>query len=167
MATSRLRVVKMGSEMPKIVSNMVDAYLFRRTRGRTHYLLLCRHSDSELGANWQSIHARVESSETAVLASLRAIRTILGVKPIAGYTADYINQFYDPATDSIVMAPVLAFELSPTAELVLDPEFADVAWCDREEATGRLLFSGQRWAIRHIEDVIILGGAEADLLRIS
>lgn len=156
-----------GIQMPKIASNMVDAYLFRRARGRTHYLLLRRHSDSGFGANWQSIHARIEPSETAVSASLRAIRTILGVKPTAGYTADYINQFYDATTDSIILAPVLAFELSPTAEIILDPEFADVAWCDREEATGRLLYSGQRWAIRHIEDVVILGGAEADLLRIS
>jgi hypothetical protein len=39
-------------------------------------------------------------------------------------------------------------------------------WLERDEAASRLLWSGQRCAIRHIDDVIVAGGAAAEFYRI-
>ena len=89
-----------------------------------------------------------------------------GLDDLATYSADYINQFYDHLTDTIVLAPVLAFEVRVGLPIVLAPEFEDYAWCDRDEATGRLAFAGQRWAVRHIEDIIAQPAADAEIYRI-
>ena len=82
------------------------------------------------------------------------------------YSADYINQFFDHLTDTVVLAPVLAFMAPVTSTITLDSEFDDYAWCDREEATGRLTFAGQRWAVRHIDDIIAQPNADAEMYRI-
>ena len=153
--------------MPSFAANMVDAYLFRRINARAQYLLLLRRPDLPLGNSWQSIHAKVMSHETALDAARRAVIDQTGLTPIESYSVDYINQFYDHQTDSIVLAPVFAFAVPQRTALKLGEEYCDSAWCDRDEVTARLLWSGQRWAIRRIYEVIAHGGEDADFYRIN
>ena len=37
------------------------------------------------------------------------MRTQTGLDALVAYSADYINQFFDHLTDTVVLAPVLAF----------------------------------------------------------
>ncbi len=152
--------------MPGISYDIVDAYIFRRNRGHAEFLLLKRRSDGQLGGTWHGIHGRIEESETSVEAARRAVRMQTGLESLSAYSADYINQFYDHLTDTIVLAPVFAFEVTAGNPIALAPEFEDYAWCDREEATGRLAFSSQRWAVRHIEDIIAQPSADSEMYRI-
>lgn len=152
--------------MPGISNDIVDAYVFRRSRGHAEFLLLKRRSDGQLGGTWHAIHGRIEDDETSVEAARRAVRLQTGLEGLAAYSADYINQFYDHLSDTIVLAPVFAFEVSAGNPIVLAMEFEDHAWCDREEATGRLAFSSQRWAVRHIEDIIAQPSADSEMYRI-
>ena len=69
-------------------------------------------------------------------------------------------------TDTLILAPVFAFPAPTRSRVIMGEEYSDFAWCERDEATGRLLFAGQRWAVRHIDDVIAPGGPEADFYRI-
>ncbi len=153
--------------MPGITSDIVDAYVFRRNRGRAEFLLLRRRSDASLGGTWHGIHDRTIDSETAVDAARRAVRTQTGLDGLPVYSADFINQFFDHLTDTIVLAPVFAFAAPSQGVVLLSGDFDDYAWCDREEATGRLAFAGQRWAVRHIEDVLAKDGADAEMYRIA
>lgn len=153
--------------MPQIVSDIVDAYIFRRNNGRTQFLLLQRRPDVRLGGTWQSIHEKIEPGETALQAAERAIFSMTGLTTVEAYSADYINQFYDHEADVLILAPVLAFTAPARAPIHLGEDYSDCAWCEREEASARLLWAGQRWAIRHIDEVIAFGGPEAELYRIG
>lgn len=153
--------------MPSVAPDMVDAYVFRRINARAQYLLLLRRPDVPLGNTWQSVHAKVMSHETALAAARRAVVDQTGLTAIESYSVDYINQFYDHHTDAIVLAPVFAFAVPSRPKLKLGEEYCDSAWCDKDEATARLLWSGQRWAIRRIDEVIALGGDDADFYRIT
>ncbi|HEV2107524.1 MAG TPA: NUDIX domain-containing protein [Thermomicrobiales bacterium] len=153
--------------MPTIAADIVDAYVIRRVNARIQFLLLLRRPDLPMGNTWQPVHARIGDDETAHSAARRAIRDRIGITTAEAYSTDYINQFYDHLTDRVVLSPVLAFLVPTRAKINLDAESFDSAWCEREEATSRLLWSGQRWAIRHIDDVIGHGGPDADFYRIG
>jgi dihydroneopterin triphosphate diphosphatase len=153
--------------MPRIVSDLVDTYLFRKINARPQFLVLRRRADSPQGDTWQSIHTRVATGETAITAARRDIQSSTGLVPVRFYTADYIAQFYDHTSDSIVLAPTLAAQINPKSSITVAPEFSDYAWCDLEETTSRLIYSAQRWAVRHIYDVIAMGGEESDIYAIE
>lgn len=152
--------------MPQVVSDIVDAYVFRKSRRRVQFLVLRRRDDVVLGSIWQSIHGKIGPGETAVDTAVREVSEHTGLEPHRIYSADYINQFYDHKSDTIVLAPSFAVLVGPNDEPTLSPEYGDYAWCDLEETVARLPWSGQRWAARHIFDVIAVGGEEADFYAI-
>ncbi len=153
--------------MPRIVSDIVDVYVFRRARNQTEFLLLRRRPDVVLGNTWQSIHGKIEPKERAVEAAMREVEERTGFVPAKLYSADYINQFYDHATDTIVLAPSFAACVDSGNKVRVSNEYSDYAWCDLEETVGRLPWSGQRWAVRHIYDVIAQGGDEAEFYALT
>jgi len=153
--------------MPKIVSDLVDAYVFRRIHARLQFLLLLRRPDAPLGNTWQAVHERIAPGESAFEAAQRAVLEATGLAPAEAFSADFVNQVYDHTRDAIVLAPVFAFAVPPRSQIILGEAFSDHAWCERDEATARLLWSGQRWAVRHIDEVIGLGGPDAEFYRLT
>jgi dihydroneopterin triphosphate diphosphatase len=149
--------------MPKIVSDVVDTYVFRTVNARVQFLVVRRHPDVVMGDTWQSIHGKITNDETALDAARREILERTGIEPDQMYTADYISQFYDHITDTIVLAPTFAARVPATSRPRLSSEYSDYAWCDLEETTGRLMWNAQRWAVRHIYDVIAMSGEEAEM----
>jgi dihydroneopterin triphosphate diphosphatase len=152
--------------MATIEVNIVDAYVFRRRQGLVQFLLLQRKPDLGLGGTWQAMHGKIDDGETALKAARRTVETLTGATITAAFSADYVNQFFDHQSDALILAPVFAFEIEPSPTFDLSPEYVDFAWCGTEEATARLLFSGQRWAVRHIEEIIGLAGDDAEYYRI-
>ena len=157
-----------GKGMPRIVSDIVDVYVFRQSRNQVQFLVLRRRPDVVLGDTWQSIHGRIEPGERAVDAALRETEERTGLVPLKLYSADYINQFYDHEADAIVLAPAFAVLVGAREQPhILTSEYSDYAWCDLEETVGRLPWSSQRWAARYIYDVIAMGGDEADFYALT
>lgn len=153
--------------MPEILSDIVDVYVFRRLNARVQFLLLQRRPDVAMPQTWQGFHAQIQAGETTLEAAQRAVREMAGLNVSAVFSADYVNQFYDDYRDVLVLAPVIAVNVSPQAPVSLGEEFRDCAWLDRDEATIRLPFSGQRWAVRHIDELMSIGEREADLYRLQ
>lgn len=153
--------------MPTVVADIVDAYIIRKNHARIQFLLLLRRADAVLGNTWQGIHEKIEPGETAFDAAVRAASQATGLTITEAYAADFISQVYDYSRDAIVLAPVFAFTVPPRAKIKLSEDFGDYAWCEREEATARTIWSGQRWAIRHIDEIIGLGGPDAEFYRIN
>lgn len=120
-----------------------------------------------LGDTWQSIHGKIEPGERAVDAVLREVEEHTGLTPKRLFSADYINQFYDHKSDTVVLAPSFAVMVGPDEQPRLSSEYSDYAWCDLEETVARLPLSSQRWAARHIYDVIAMGGEEAELYALT
>jgi len=153
--------------MPRVVSDIVDVYVFRRLNARVQFLLLQRRHDVALPSTWQAFHSQVRVGDTTLQTVKRAVFELSGLNVSEVYSADYVNQFYDETRDALVLAPVFAVNVSPQAPLGLGPDFRDAAWFDRDEATARLAFSGQRWAVRHIDEIMSLGDAEASIYRLD
>jgi dATP pyrophosphohydrolase len=152
--------------MPDVVSDIVDVYVFRRLNARVQFLLLQRRVDVALGQTWQSFHTQIQRNESTLAAARRAVLELSGLNISTVYSADYINQFYDDVRDVLVLAPVIAVNVSPQAPVQLGAELRDCAWLDRDEATARLPFTGQRWAVRHIDEIMSIGDAESELYRL-
>lgn len=153
--------------MPQIVSDIVDAYVFRRLNARVQFLLLLRQPDVIMGHTWQAFHTRVDAGETAIAAAQRAVREFAGLQVIDVYSADYINQFYDESRDAVVLAPVLALTVSAHNQVMIAPDFSDSGWVNCDEAVTLLPFSGQRWAVRHIDEIMSIGEEERELYRLQ
>lgn len=152
--------------MPTIECDIVDAYVFRRVKSNVQFLLLRRGPEVPMADTWQGIHGRIHPGETAARAASREIESTTGLTDHVLYSADFVSQFYDHQTDSILLAPNFAARAEPSTQLRIARDFVDYAWCDLEETTARLPMSSQRWAVRHIFDVIALGGEEARLYRL-
>ena len=105
-------------------------------------------------------------SESAIAAAERALFEMSGLAPRSVYSADYVNQIFDHARDAIVLIPVFAFGRAPT------PPFNSVlisSLLNGVSETKPLLvcsWSGQRWSIRHIDDVIGGGAPTSEFYRI-
>lgn len=153
--------------MPKVVSDIVDIYVFRRLHARVQFLLLQRRQDVALPHTWQSFHSQILVGDTTLETVRKTVLDLCGLNVSEIYSADYVNQFYDEGRDAMVLAPVFAVNVSPQAPIDLGPDFRDAAWFDRDEATAHLAFSGQRWAVRHIDEIMSLGEAEASIYRIE
>lgn len=153
--------------MPQIVADIVDAYVFRRLNARVQFLLLQRQPGAVMGKTWQAFHTRVDEHETAVVAAQRAVREFAGLNITGVYSADYINQFYDESRDAVVLAPVLAMTVSARNQVTIAPDFGDYGWVNCEEAVTLLPFSGQRWAVRHIDEIMSIGEDAKELYRLQ
>jgi dATP pyrophosphohydrolase len=153
--------------MPQVISDIVDVYVFRRLNARVQFLLLQRRSDVALPHTWQAFHSQVRVGDTTLGTITETVKNLAGLNVSAVYSADYVNQFYDESRDALILAPVFAVNVSPQAPIGLAEDYRDAAWFDRDEATTRLPFSGQRWAIRHIDEIMSLGDAETGIYRID
>jgi len=153
--------------MPDIVSDIVDVYVFRRMNARVQFLLLQRKANVPLGNTWQSFHTQIQGYESTISAARRAVRELAGLNVSDVYSADYINEFFDDTRDVVVLAPVLAVNVNPQAPVTLGPELKECAWWDVNQAIARLPFAGQRWAVRHINELMGAGHAEAQLYRLQ
>lgn len=153
--------------MPQVLSDIVDIYVFRRLNARVQFLLLQRRADVAMPHTWQAIHSQVRIGDTTIQSVIDAVQNLAGLNVSVIYSADYVNQFYDEGRDALVLAPVFAVNVSPQAPIDLADDFRDAAWFDRDEATSRLPFSGQRWAVRHIDEIMGLGDAEASIYQID
>lgn len=152
--------------MPGIVSDIVDVYVFRRLNARVQFLMLQRRHDVAMAMTWQGFHAQIEQGEATLDAARRAVREMVGLNVSTYYSADYVNQFYDDYRDVLVLAPVIAVQVSPQAPVRLGEDFRDCAWFERDDATVRLPFTGQRWAVRHIDEIMSIGERESELYRL-
>jgi dATP pyrophosphohydrolase len=153
--------------MPHVLSDIVDVYVFRRLNARVQFLLLQRRSDVALPYTWQAFHSQVRVGDTTLQTITETVKSLAGLNVSAIYSADYINQFYDEGRDAIVLAPVFAVNVSPQSPIDLGDDYRDAAWFGRDEATARLPFSGQRWAVRHIDEIMSLGEAESGIYQID
>ena len=141
--------------MSQIVSQVIDAYVFRRTKEGVQFLLLKRSPTQRLPNTWQAVHGHIEPPETAVHAAIREIHEETALNPVRLFQIDTVHCFYVASTDTIHLSPVFAAEVSPDAEPVLNPEHAAFKWVSPEQATSQLLWPGQKSAVREIHDYVL------------
>lgn len=153
--------------MPRIVSDIVDVYVFRRLNARVQFLLLQRSVEASLGNTWQAFHSQIRMGDTTLQTVRKVVEDAIDLEVAEVYSADYINQFYDEGRDAMVLSPVFAVTLRAQSPVRLAPEYRDAAWFERDDATIRLPFSGQRWAVRHIDEIMSISDEQRAIYKLD
>lgn len=154
---------------PRVRTDVVDVYVFRRYAENVEFLQLLRAADP-LGRTWQPIMGHVESGETAVTTALRELREEVGLDArgpcsCAGLWAlEQVHPFYIAAIDSIVMSPRFACEVTPGWTPRLNDEHLEWRWV-RDAAA--FMWPGQKRCVEEIlADILPPDSASRERLRV-
>lgn len=133
----------------------VAVHIIKICDNQAKCLLLCR-SGQFLNGNWQMVTGKVHEEESATAGALRELFEETGLRPDRFYSADIVESFYLPEMDRIFHSPVFVAFIDQEQDVVLSPqEHSDYKWLSIPEALSFLEFSGQRAALRHIEEQFI------------
>jgi dATP pyrophosphohydrolase len=128
-----------------VSTGYVCAYIVRKDIDGYKFLLLRRQSRYMRGL-WGQVAGKVEDGETAARAALRETIEETGQRPMALYSADVIESFYDIEYNRIQLIPVfVAFMESDNVTLSF--EHSEYCWATPEEARALFPFPLQRASV--------------------
>ncbi len=153
--------------MPKILTDIIDCYPFRRVGPTTLFLQLLRRPGSYMAATWQAVHGHIEVGESAWQAALRELQEETGYTPTRFWQLEFVNTFYTWQRDTIQMCPGFAAEVPADLEPVLDDSHTDHRWVSLEQIDEVFMWPGQRHAINEIRDLILQPSLAEPHLRIE
>lgn len=126
--------------MIPIRSAIVSAVLLSEIEGEVKMLMMKRVK----GSFWCHVAGKIEANETASQAILREIQEETGIQPQLLYSADYLEQFYEPSLNVIEMIPAFVAFCGKHQVVVLNNEHTEYHWCNLSEARVLAPFSNQR-----------------------
>lgn len=153
--------------MAEVVIRIIDVYAFRQTGAGAQFLMLKRAGGGQLGGTWQAVHGKIEAGETAAAAALRELAEETGLRPARFWQLEHVNTFFDAARDAVYMCPGFAAEIAADALVQLNAEHVAFEWLGAAAASDRMMWPGQRTALREIVDVILAGHHSEPHLRIE
>jgi dihydroneopterin triphosphate diphosphatase len=137
-----------------IISNMIEAHIFREIENGIEFLLLKRSEDQHYPGLWQMVTGKIKDNEKAYETALREIKEETGLVPLQLWVAPTVNSFYEPKDEYICLLPVLAAKVN-SQKIKLSDEHTEYKWIKKEEAQKLLAWEGQRKAVQIIEDYFL------------
>jgi 8-oxo-dGTP pyrophosphatase MutT (NUDIX family) len=154
-------------DMPTIVSNIVEVYIFRILDGMPQYLLLKRAASDPLYAGiWQVVTGTLEDSETAVAGAQREAAEETGLSFERVWTVPGIGAFYDAAHDAVNLCPLFAAQAEPGKEPRLSREHEMYGWFEHERARAFLVWPSQKASLDVVHQFIAGQAESASLTRL-
>ena len=153
--------------MPAIVSEIVDCYPFRRAARGVEFLLLRRVEAAVLGGSWHAVHGHIETGEPAWRTAVRELSEETGLVAARFWQLEHVNTFYVARRDAIFMCPCFAAEIDGMATVQLSAEHSAFDWVSESAVIERLMWPGQRQAIREIQECILRPSLAERHLRIA
>jgi dATP pyrophosphohydrolase len=120
-----------------------------RASGAESEVLLLRRTRS-LAGEWCQIAGAIEAGETAWQAALREVNEETGLRPVAFYSADICEQFYEADRNAISLLPVFVGFARPGDGVRLNAEHSEFRWVTFDDALRMVPFAGQRNVLMHI-----------------
>jgi dATP pyrophosphohydrolase len=139
----------------KIISNLIEAHIFREQNGKLEFLLLKRSPEQYYPNIWQMVSGKIKENETAFNTALREIKEETNLTPEKFWVAPTVNSFYAPDKDYICLLPVFAAKVKYDCEVILSKEHSEYRWVSPEEAKNLLAWDGQRKSVNVIVDYIL------------
>jgi len=130
-----------------LVSNMIEAHIFKQVNNSIEYLLLKRSETEIYPGLWQMVSGKIKSGEKAYETALREIKEETGLTPVKFWVAPNINPFYEPGKDYISFLPVFAALVNKNAEVKISNEHSEFLWAESEKAKRLLAWPGQRKSV--------------------
>ncbi len=134
----------------RIISNMIEAHIFRETENGLEFLLLKRAEKEIYPGLWQMVTGEVEADETAYQAALREIKEETGLTPERIWVVPNVNTFYSHELNVISLLPVFAARVKVNETVKICEEHSDSCWYNPEEAKNLLAWEGQRHSVELI-----------------
>lgn len=135
----------------EIISNLVEAHIFRETKNGLEFLLLKRAEGEIFPGLWQMVTGKVKKAERAFEAATREIAEETGLRPQKFWAAPNVNSFYSKEADCISMIPVFAALVKQDAAVKISVEHSEYRWVSPDEAKKLLAWPGQRKSVDIIE----------------
>lgn len=138
-----------------IISNLIEAHIFREQNGKLEFLLLKRSPEQYYPNLWQMVSGKIKENETAYDAALREIKEETSLIPEKFWVAPTVNSFYSPDKDYICLLPVFAAKVKVDSEVKLSSEHTEYKWLSSEDAKNILAWDGQRISVDVIVDYVL------------
>lgn len=136
----------------KIISNLIEAHIFRKMNDSIEFLLLKRAPDQYYPDIWQMVSGKIEPDEKAFETSLREIKEETGLTPSNQWVVPNINSFYTSENDSITLVPVFAAKVKNDDKVLISNEHSEFGWFNPEETKKKLAWAGQHRSVDIIVD---------------
>lgn len=136
------------AEIP-IRSCAVSLVALRETQSTSEILLLRR--TGTLAGLWCQVAGGVEENETAWQAAVRELKEETALTPLALYSADICEQFYEVERDMIEILPVFVAIVREDSQVVINHEHSAFRWVSFDQAFEMVSFAGQRNMLRHVQ----------------
>jgi dATP pyrophosphohydrolase len=136
----------------------MEVYVFAQGAGGATdvKLLQLRRAVRPMAGTWQPVMGHIEAGETAVQAGLRELREETGLSPMtlddgrALWQLEAVNTFFMASLNAIIMAPALAVQVPPDAQVTLDDTHDQLRWIRAHEADTSFFWPGQRTAVAQL-----------------
>jgi dihydroneopterin triphosphate diphosphatase len=137
-----------------IISNLIEAHIFRESKNGIEFLLLKRSEDQLYPGLWQMVTGKIKEGEKAFQTALREIKEETELDPIQLWVAPTVNSFYEPRDEFICLIPVFAARVKSN-KVKISSEHTEYKWVNKQTAQKLLAWEGQRKAVQIIEDYFL------------
>ena len=114
-------------------------------------VLLVRRAGPVLRGVWSYIAGHLEMGESLWQCALRELGEETSLAPVAFYSADQCEQFYDVKAECIQLVPAFVAIVPNDALVQLNCEHSAFRWLDFAAAINALPFGGQRELFAHVQ----------------
>ena len=133
--------------MLPIISNMIEAHIFRIKKNKIEFLLLKRSENEIYPGLWQMVSGSIHAGEMAYQTTLREISEETNLKPKKMWVVPNVNSFYSPEKNYISMLPVFTAQVDYNAKVTISNEHTEFVWVTKEKAKRMLAWVGQRKSV--------------------
>lgn len=156
---------------PRVRTDIVDVYIFRR-RARALEFLQMKRSSEPLKDTWHPVMGHVERGETAVACALREVQEEVGLLPTdkgfkGMWALEQVHPYYVEPIDQIVLSPRFAVEVGPGWKPRVNDEHSAVRWVTRAQVARRFMWPGQVAACGEVAGLVRRGSVSRGALRIT
>jgi dihydroneopterin triphosphate diphosphatase len=138
--------------MLSVISNMIEAHVFRINKGELEFLLLKRSEKEIYPGLWQMVSGSIHEGETAYQTALREIVEETNLKPTKIWVVPNVNSFYSHEKNYISLLPVFAVKVNPNSKVRISDEHTEYKWMSKNKAKKMLAWVGQRKSVDIISD---------------
>jgi dihydroneopterin triphosphate diphosphatase len=136
----------------RIVSELIEAHIFRISKIGIEFLLLKRSTETIYPGIWQMVTGKMNKDEPAYKAALREIMEETGLIPEKLWVAPNVNSFYDHINDTISFLPVFAGKVSLDSKVIISEEHSEYQWASPGNTKKLLAWPGQKKSIDVINE---------------
>ena len=134
----------------RVRCTMASVVVLRGSAQDARVLLVLRAGPALRGA-WSYIAGHLEMGESLWQCALRELTEETSLTPVAFYSADRCEQFYDVKDECIQLVPAFVAIVANDAVVHLNREHSAFRWMDFAAAINALPFGGQRDLFAHVQ----------------